>query len=260
MQTTSKKRIEDYTVVRNTRLNSRHFLLDLKPETKLPELLPGQFVQVHIEESATTFLRRPFSIHSVDYQGNTISLLIQVKGDGTKKLSQVKEGESLNLISPLGNYFSTPQGKEVLLVGGGCGVAPLLFLAQYYSERSFNITILTGWRTVSDIFRLEEYQRFGKILVTTEDGSSGETGLVSDHTVLSGKLDHYSQICCCGPEAMMKSVATIARENGVRCEVSLENTMACGFGACLCCVTPTRHGNQRVCAEGPVFETSELGW
>lgn len=256
----SKKRIEDFRVVRNTRLNSRHFLLDLQPEAKLPELFPGQFVQVRIDGSASTFLRRPFSIHSVDYSSNTISLLIQIKGDGTRELSSIRDGELLSLIYPLGNSFSKPHGKEVLLAGGGCGVAPLLFLAQYYSKQSFNVTILTGWRTASDIFRLEEYQRFGKTLVTTEDGSAGETGLVTDHSVLYGKVGHFSQICCCGPEAMMKSVATIARENGVRCEVSLENTMACGFGACLCCITPTRHGNQRVCVEGPVFETSELGW
>lgn len=256
----SKKRIEDFTVVRNTRLNSRHFLLELQPQMKLPELFPGQFVQVLVEGSSTTFLRRPFSIHSVDYKINTFSLLIQVKGDGTGKLSHIREGEHLNLIYPLGNFFSVPQGKEILLVGGGCGVAPLLFLAQFYSERSFKVTILTGWRTALDIFRMEEYQRFGNTLVITEDGSAGETGLVTDHSVFSGKLEQFSQICCCGPEAMMRAVAKIAKENNIMCEVSLENTMACGFGACLCCITPTRHGNQRVCMEGPVFGTSGLDW
>jgi dihydroorotate dehydrogenase electron transfer subunit len=160
----------------------------------------------------------------------------------------------------LGNSFTLPVSKDILLVGGGCGVAPLLFLAQYLRGKSFNPLILTGWKTSSDIFQMEEYRRFGEVLVTTEDGSAGECGLVTDHPIFSGEMKRFSLICCCGPEVMMKSVARIAKENGIPCEVSLENTMACGFGACLCCVTPTLHGNQRVCFEGPVFNTTELGW
>ena len=257
---TSKKVTEDLKVVRNIRLNQRHFLLELRANDELPEIFPGQFVQAHIKNSPTTLLRRPFSIHSVNYGENTFRLFIQIKGEGTLRLSQLAAGEKLNLLFPLGNSFSLPTGPEVLLVGGGCGVAPLLFLAQFLEKKSFKPTILTGWKSNKDIFELEEYQQYGKILITTEDGSEGEKGVVTDHSIFQGPLMKFHFIYCCGPEAMMKSVAKIAKNHSIGCEVSLENTMACGFGVCLCCVTPTLHGHQRVCVEGPVFNTSELGW
>ena len=256
----SRKVIEDLKVTRNIRLNSRHFLLELRATGELPEIFPGQFVQVLIKKSPTTFLRRPFSIHTVNYGENTFRLLIQIKGEGTLQLSQLASGEKLNLIYPLGNSFSLPAAPEVLLVGGGCGVAPLLFLAQFLENKSCKPTILTGWKSNKDIFELEEYQQYGKILITTEDGSEGEKGVVTDHSVFQNPIPKFHFIYCCGPDLMMKSVAKIAKTKGISCEVSLENTMACGFGACLCCVTPTLHGHQRVCMEGPVFNTSELGW
>jgi dihydroorotate dehydrogenase electron transfer subunit len=256
----SKKVIEDLKVVRNIRLNPRHFLLELLANDELPEIFPGQFVQALIKNSPTTLLRRPFSIHTVNYGENTFRLFIQIKGEGTLKLSQLTPGEKLNLIYPLGNSFSLPAGPEVLLVGGGCGVAPLLFLAQHLEKQSCKPTILTGWKSSKDIFELEEYQQHGKILITTEDGSEGEKGVVTDHSIFQNPITNFQFIYSCGPEPMMKSIAKIAKIQGIGCEVSLENTMACGFGACLCCVTPTIHGHQRVCMEGPVFNTSELGW
>ena len=256
----SKKVVEGLKVVRNTRLNPRHFLLELLANRELPELFPGQFAQVLVEKSTSTFLRRPFSIHSVNYGENTFNLLVQIKGDGTRQLSHLNAGEKLNLIYPLGNSFSLPANKEVLLAGGGCGVAPLLFLAQYLDKKAYKPTILTGWKSNKDIFEMEEYQQYGKVLITTEDGSEGEKGLVTDHSIFKNPDHKYHFIYSCGPDPMMRSVAKIAKSKGVGCEVSLENTMACGFGVCLCCVTPTIHGNQRVCMEGPVFKTSELGW
>lgn len=256
----SKRAIEDLKVVKNIRINPRHFLLELVASDELPEIFPGQFVQALVENSPGTFLRRPFSIHSVNYGENTFRLLIQIKGDGTRKLSHLKTGEKLNLIYPLGNSFTLHDGPEVLLIGGGCGTAPLLFLAQYLAKNSFKPTILTGWKSHKDIFEMEEYQQFGRVLITTEDGSEGEKGIVTDHSVFRNPDQKYRFIYCCGPDPMMRAVAKIAKTQGLGCEVSLENTMACGFGACLCCVTPTLHGNQRVCMEGPVFRTSELGW
>lgn len=255
-----QKRQNILEVTGKRRLNDRHFIIQLTSEEPLPMMLPGNFVQVLVEGSPTTFLRRPFSIHEVNYAQNSFRILIQIKGDGTRQLSRLKNGDKLNVIYPLGNCFSLPQGKEVLLVGGGCGVAPLLFLAQFLRQNSIRPVILTGWRTQSDIFELEEYKKSGEVLMTTEDGSAGEKGLVTDHSIFrSGKLP-FSRIYCCGPDPMMKAVAGLADSRGIDCEVSLENTMACGIGVCLCCVTPTVSGNERVCVEGPVFNTKHLTW
>jgi dihydroorotate dehydrogenase electron transfer subunit len=160
---------------------------------------------------------------------------------------------------PLGNSFSLPTGNNVLLVGGGCGVAPLLFLGKWLKDQGETVTFLTGWKRKEDIFEKAAYSDCGELLVTTEDGSEGETGMVTGHSVFkSGRT--FDRIYCCGPDRMMKTIAHMAARKGIDCEVSLENTMACGFGVCLCCITPTNHGNQRVCMEGPVFSTKELGW
>jgi dihydroorotate dehydrogenase electron transfer subunit len=254
------KAIRDLKVVKNIRLNPRHFLLEFMASEELPDMLPGQFVQVLVKNSPSTFLRRPFSIHSQNRGENTFQLLIQIKGEGTRHLSTISKGEKLNLIFPLGNSFSLPPAPEVLLVGGGCGVAPLLFLAQFLVKSGFKPEILTGWKSGKDIFGIGEYQRCGKVHIATEDGTEGEKGLVTGHSVFTKDLEKYSFIYCCGPDKMMRAVASIAGSHNIGCEVSLENTMACGFGVCLCCVTPTVHGNQRVCVEGPVFNTKELGW
>ena len=186
-------------------------------------------------------------------------LLIQIKGEGTRHLSLLREGDKVNVMYPLGTSFTLPSGKNVLLVGGGCGVAPLLFLARWLKEQDVKVTILTGWKRKEDIFEKDVYLQCGEVLITTENGSEGEMGMVTAHSIFKSDLI-FDRIYCCGPDPMMKAVAHLAMKRGIDCEVSLENTMACGFGVCLCCITPTIHGNQRVCIEGPVFSTKELGW
>ncbi|MEI7895997.1 MAG: dihydroorotate dehydrogenase electron transfer subunit [bacterium] len=255
-----KKLVQDLQVVSSTRLNKRHFILELLAPEKFPLILPGQFAQALVEDSPSTFLRRPFSIHSVDYQKNTLRLLIQIIGEGTRHLSGLKASDHLNLIYPLGNSFSLPFTKDVLLVGGGCGVAPLLFLAQFLNQNNIRPTILLGFRTKEEVSEVEEYSRFGKVLITTDDGTEGEKGLVVDHSIFRQQRLEFKKIYCCGPDPMMKAVAKIARLHKTDCEVSLENTMACGFGVCLCCITPTDKGNERVCVEGPVFNINRLKW
>lgn len=255
-----KKKIEDLIVSRNTRLNKRHFLLELASENPFPVMLPGQFAQVRVDGSPPTFLRRPFSIHEVDTSRNLFRLLIQIKGEGTRQLALAREGDRINVIFPLGNAFSLPSSPEVLLVGGGCGVAPLLFLAQFLARQHVVPKILLGFRTKEEMFETENYSRYGELLITTDDGSYGSKGLVVDHPVFQTEHLPFRKIYCCGPEAMMRAVAKIAAFHRVDCEVSLENMMACGFGVCLCCVTPTDKGHERVCVEGPVFSTKRLGW
>jgi len=251
------KHIKDFKVISNRTLEKGHTVLLLQLDGKMPEIFPGQFVEVLVDKSKSTFLRRPFSVHDVDFSKNIISLLIKKVGAGTETLSQIKEGETLNMIFPLGKGFSLSQNKKVLLVGGGCGIAPLLFLARCLKEKNNEVNILLGGRSKSDVLETEAFGKLGKIFVSTEDGSSCEKGMVTTNTVLKNSFD---KIYACGPEPMLKAVAKIARERNTDCEVSLENTMACGVGACLCCVTETVKGNQCVCTEGPVFNINELKW
>ncbi|MEI6456686.1 MAG: dihydroorotate dehydrogenase electron transfer subunit [bacterium] len=255
-----KKFVQDLKILRNTRLNERHFILELLVPGPLPEILPGQFVQVLVEDSPSTFLRRPFSVHAIDRDPGIIKLFIQAKGEGTRKLGKLMEGGSLNVIYPLGNSFSLPASDKVLLVGGGCGIAPLLFLAQYLHDHGIVPTILLGFRNKNEIAETEEYSKYGDLLIITDDGSAGEKGLITEHSIFQKEKIGFKHICCCGPDPMMKAVARIAAMHKVHCEASLENMMACGFGVCLCCVTPTDKGNERVCMEGPVFDTRRLKW
>lgn len=253
------KRIEDFAVTGNHRLTKDIFVLHLKSEDRLPPLFPGQFVQVRVDGSPDTFLRRPFSIHDADFGTNTIKLLIQVAGKGTDKLSALKEGDIVNIIYPLGNSFSIPAaGEKILLTGGGCGIAPLLFLAKDLHSRGFVPEILLGFRNSDRLIEYEEYALAGNVHVTTEDGSRGIKGFVTNHPVLNEKK--FDRVFCCGPEPMMKAVAAWSNAHNVSCEVSLENLMGCGFGVCLCCVVETVKGNLCTCTDGPVFNIKELKW
>jgi len=253
------KRIEDLVVTENKCITSDYFVIELAGSSNLPELSPGQFVQVRIDGSSETFLRRPISIHDVDYGRKSIKLLIQVVGKGTDALSKLRQGDLVNLIYPLGNSFGLP-GKEdkVLLIGGGCGIAPLLFLGKHLKSKGYSPEILLGFRNRDRIIEIEEYQKIGKVHITTEDGSSGEKGFVTTHSVLTDSK--FDKIYCCGPEAMMKAVASYSIKNQIDCEVSLENLMACGIGACLCCIVDTVKGNLCTCVDGPVFNIRELKW
>ncbi|MDY0098423.1 MAG: dihydroorotate dehydrogenase electron transfer subunit [Bacteroidales bacterium] len=253
------KRIEDFRIIDNKRLNSDLFVLELKCNSTLPEIKPGQFVQVRIDGSPETFLRRPISVHDVNIESDTIKLLIQIKGKGTERLSFLRSGDMLNLIYPLGNSFSMPeQGEKILITGGGCGVAPLLYLGKYLKSMNYKTDVLLGFKNADRIAEYDEYQILGDTYLTTEDGSEGVKGVVTDHPVLREK--HYDRVYCCGPEPMMKAVAHYCHQNDILCEVSLEHLMACGFGVCLCCVVDTLKGNICTCTEGPVFNISDLQW
>jgi dihydroorotate dehydrogenase electron transfer subunit len=253
------KIILDCKINDNTQLNKDFFILELLSDLILPEILPGQFVQVRIDGSPKTFLRRPFSIHDVDYNKNTLKLLIQIAGEGTRTLSRLRKGEILNLIVPLGNSFSLPpEGEKTLLVGGGCGVAPLLFLAKYLKLNGCEFDILMGFRNKDRLIEYNEYKKLARVFLTTEDGSEGERGFVTDHPVMAER--NYSRIYCCGPEPMMKAVAEYSGRHEIHCEVSLENLMACGIGVCLCCVVNTSSGYVCSCTEGPVFNINNLKW
>ena len=253
-----KKFIHDFEVTHNHHITDDYFAIYLKCPVSLPRILPGQFAEVLVSNSTTTYLRRPFSIYDVDYSKNELSLLIKTVGDGTYALSKLKEGDFLNLIYPLGNSFSLPEGEKALLIGGGVGIAPMLLLAKCLHEKGFKPDILIGGRTSNDIVEPEKYKTFGDVYITTDDGSAGEKGMVTQHSLFSAKVKEYSIIYACGPDPMMKAVARVAELHDIPCEISLENTMACGIGACLCCVVETIEGNKTTCIEGPVFDTRKL--
>lgn len=256
-----KKEIHDLVVIDNKPVGGNNFVLLLKAPELLPFMLPGQFCEVRVDKNPSVYLRRPFSIHEVDYDANTLTLLIKPVGKGTTTLSGLLKGDILNIVYPLGNGFSLTTEPNVLLVGGGCGVAPLLFLAQTLKKMGVNPVVLVGGRTIEDVPRMEAYQAVAETFAITEDGSLGEKGLVTQHTIFKTQLSKFKRIYTCGPEGMMKAVAKAAEALEIPCEVSLENTMACGIGVCLCCVTETKEGHKCVCTEGPVFDSRDLnGW
>ncbi len=256
-----KKFILDLKVKAVERLSEKHVLLKLTDENPLPEMLPGQFVEVRVDGSSTTFLRRPISINFVDRQANELWLMVAMVGDGTRQLGQLHVGDSLNCVLPLGNGFTVQSDsialKKVLLVGGGVGVAPLLYLGAELKAQGCEVTFLLGGRSAKDVLELDLFNKYGRVCVTTEDGTLGEQGFVTNHSVL---VESFDKIFTCGPTPMMKAVARYAKEKDIYCEASLENMMACGLGACLCCVEKTTEGNLCVCKDGPVFPISKLMW
>ena len=254
------KKTEDFIVLNHKWLNYKTFIIDLEASGPLPEILPGNFAEIAITNSPKVFLRRPFSVYDVNYDNNTISFFVKVIGEGTRLLGETRKGDRLNMIYPLGNSFTVPQSGHVLVVGGGSGVAPFILYGKALQKKGVKATFLFGARNADEIVLTEQFRNLGEVLITTEDGSLGEKGLVTQHSVFQKDELPYDFIVTCGPDPMMKAVARIAKEHRVTCEASLENTMACGFGACLCCITPTTRGNLCVCTEGPVFNVNELKW
>ncbi len=255
-----KKYIRDLKVKSVERLNAKYVLLKLTDCEPLPEILPGQFVEVRVDNAPQTFLRRPISINFVDRAANELWLLVAIVGDGTRHIAALREGDTLNCVLPLGNGFTMPTTSEeqVLLVGGGVGVAPLLYTGAQMAKMGCRPTFLLGARTKADLLEINEFEKYGRLCITTEDGSEGERGFVTNHSILS--TEKFDRVEVCGHKPMMVDVARWANTAGVDCEVSLENMMACGVGACLCCVEKTVKGNVCVCKEGPVFNINQLTW
>lgn len=255
-----KKYILDLKVVSVESLSDKHVLIKLTDEKPLPEIVPGQFVEVRVDHSPNTMLRRPISVNFVDYEANLLWLLVAMVGDGTRQLATLKSGDLLNCVLPLGNGFTMPTDKnqKFLLVGGGVGVAPLLYFGKCIKDMGAEPVFLLGARTDKDLLELDEFAKIGRVCITTEDGSAGEQGFVTNHSIL--QREQFDMISTCGPKPMMVSVARYAHKVGVDCEVSLENKMACGVGACLCCVEKTAKGNQCVCKDGPVINIKNLLW
>ncbi len=260
----AKKQIMDMEVVSAVSAHPLYTLLVVAPadgSAKLPVMKAGQFVQIAVPDAPHTFLRRPISINYADPEAGTMTLLIRRAGEGTDRLCNLREGDRLNIILPLGNGFTVPasQHGRLVLAGGGVGIAPLYFLGCKLKAAGLTPEFILGARSEADLLELDMLREVGTVHTTTDDGSAGHHGLVTSHPAWheGGAIE---RVYCCGPAPMMKAVARLADSIGADCEVSLENMMACGLGACLCCVEKTVRGNVCVCTEGPVFNTKELTW
>ncbi|MCK5847456.1 MAG: dihydroorotate dehydrogenase electron transfer subunit [Bacteroidales bacterium] len=246
-------------VIQNKKVNKDYYVLEVESSTSTSDILAGQFVEILVKDTRNAFLRRPISIYNVNPKKNSFELLIQIVGEGTQLLSELKVGDNVDIMFPLGkSYTLASEGQKVLLVGGGVGVAPLLYLSKKLKEKGVDSHILLGGRGIDNIIEVENFKKYSTVHISTDDGSIGEKGFVTQHSVMQN-MD-FDMIYSCGPDPMMRAVAKIAKEQTINCEVSLENMMACGIGACLCCVTETTSGHQCVCTDGPVFNTKVLDW
>ncbi len=249
-------------VVSREALGGDYHRLRLKPARPF-EAQPGQFAMVRVADGIEPLLRRPFSLHRMlESAGGEFEILFRRVGAGTQSLARLRVGDRVDVLAPLGRGFRL-RSTAALLVGGGVGVAPLLFLAESLRARGTAVRLLLGGRSDRDVLCHDD---FGCLAVpyalATEDGSLGEAGLVTG--LLQRELAATAQpvtVYACGPAPMLAAVAALCRGRGVACQVSLEAHMACGIGACLGCVVPgVATDYLRVCQEGPVFEAEEVDW
>lgn len=209
----------------------------------------GQFINVKLEG---LYLRRPISV--CDKDENSITVIYKVVGKGTEILSRMQKGEKLDVLTGLGNgYDLTLSGNEPLLIGGGVGVPPLYMAAKELLNRRKTVSVILGFNTKSEVFLEEDFRNIGcNVIVTTVDGSYGAKGYVTD-----AFPDKYSYFYACGPEPMLKAVWKSSKTSG---QMSFEERMGCGFGACMGCSCKTIAGYKRICKDGPVMKKEEISW
>jgi len=251
------------------------YLMRLKAPEIAQDALPGQFIHIKCSKDNYPLLRRPFSIHRIDKEKGEIFILFQVVGEGTKLLAQRVVGDDLDIMGPIGNGFNIyPESKKIMIVGGGIGVAPLLALCEESIWQGKEVRVLIGALKKELVIGEESVRNLGaKVDVATDDGSYKHKGLVTD--LLEGSIREgwlADQIFACGPKSMLKKIVEISLDIHIDCQVSLEERMGCGIGACLGCVckikAKEKNNNQnqikyiykRVCVDGPIFEGSEVIW
>ncbi|MCM1319224.1 MAG: dihydroorotate dehydrogenase electron transfer subunit [Muribaculaceae bacterium] len=256
-----KKYQKIFVIQESRRVTPDSVLIKLSAEDgEMPEMAPGQFVNILVPQAPGAFLRRPISICNL--QDGLLWLFIKNVGKGSKWLCSLEVGAKLDIVLPLGHGWTNPQkeSSKVLLIGGGVGVAPLLYWGAKLKEVGHEPEFVLGAATASALTLLDDFAEIGTVHLTTDDGSQGIKGNVLAHPCCSPRATKPDMIYCCGPTPMMKGVAAMARERNIPCEVSLENHMACGIGACLCCVENTKEGHKCVCTTGPVFNIESLNW
>jgi dihydroorotate dehydrogenase electron transfer subunit len=257
------------------RLNEQYHSLTIVSPEVCRRAAPGQFVAVRAPNDRSLLLRRPFSIHRVDRRpgwAGTVEIVFDVRGPGSDLLARSRQHNVLDILGPLGRPFRLPkEPTNCLLVGGGIGAAPLMFLAEELRDHGHRVDFILGGRSQEHILRLIEAKRAGlTVTITTDDGSSGARGVVTDVLGDTCRATNTRVVYTCGPVPMLRAVARICSELRLPCQVAWEEIMACGFGACLVCAVPVKleedgvdgegWGWARCCTEGPVFSASRIHW
>ena len=259
----SKKQKMTAVVISQEKIAEDIYSMWLKAEPVAAEAVPGQFISMYTNDGAK-LLPRPISLCEIDKEKGALRVVYRVTGEktGTKQFSELKAGDTVPVIGPLGNGFpyEKAEGKKVFLMGGGIGVPPILELAKQMQCEEKQIVV--GYRD-AHTFLKDEFEQNGTLYISTEDGSVGTKGNVMD-AIREQNLD-ADMIFACGPTPMLRAIKTYAEEKGIECYISLEERMACGIGACLACVCKTKEkdahsnvNNKRICKDGPVFLSTEV--
>lgn len=249
----------DATVIENQSIiNDVKELVVYAPKI-VQQAVPGQFVHIRgTKDEEGPLLRRPISISSVDIKAGTLHLIYRIIGNGTAYLANLKKFDQINCLGPLGNGFNLNCDRP-LLIGGGMGIAPLIFLAQRLNPH--NTKVLLGGRNKTEMFWRDKFDGLAEqIYITTDDGSLGVKGFTVNVLPEIIKANAFDRIFVCGPAIMMEAAANIAKDHHIACQVSLEKHMACGIGACLSCTCASKNSDKRkkVCTDGPVFWAEEV--
>lgn len=246
-----------YPIIKKTTLAKEIFdLIVYCPKiAKVAEM--GQFVNIYPEGFS---LRRPISICGIDKLKGTIRLVFEVRGEGTKEISRLNEGDTIDLLAPLGRGFKLKDYKKAILVGGGIGTPPMLSLANFYGQ---NCTAISGFRSAAAVILQNDFRATGaNTVLCTDDGTMGRKGYVTEALREEIAREKPDIIYACGPTIMIKGVVEIANEFGIPSQISMEERMGCGIGACLVCACRTvRNGEEyyaHVCQDGPVFESKDV--
>ncbi len=238
-----------FEIISNIEIAKDIFEMKLSGDTS-EVTAPGQFINIKLSEK---FLRRPISV--CDYEKGKVTIIYKVVGDGTKIISRKKAGDSIDVLTGLGNGFDTSKsGDTPVLLGGGVGVPPMYALSKKLISEGKNVTVITGFNQACEVFYTEEFRKIGaNVICTTADGSVGKKGFVTDALA---DID-YSYFYACGPLPMLKAVYSVSTTEG---QLSFEERMGCGFGACMGCSCRTKYGNKRICKDGPVLLKEEIIW
>ena len=236
-----------YEIISNEPLTRDVFKMILKGDTQYITA-PGQFINLKLEGK---FLRRPISV--CDYDGETVTIIYKVVGEGTKQMSEMKSGDKIDCITGLGNGYDISKSKKPLVIGGGVGVPPMYHLTKRLIEAGQTPTVILGFNTKSEIFYEDAFKALdAEVIVATADGSYGVKGFVTD-----AMPEDYDYFYTCGPMPMFRAIENKVKTSG---QYSFEERMGCGFGACMGCSCKTKYGYKRICKDGPVLEREEIIW
>ncbi len=262
--------LEESEIVWNRPSGESYRHMGIKTGAAFETSVPGQFVMVKVGDGFAPLLRRPFSIHRLidaDHGIKGMELLYKIVGPTTRKMGGLGPGDTLSVLGPLGRGFAIPfAGETVALAGGGIGIAPLLFLAVHLIKNGIGpdrIRVFLGGRSAEDLLCAAEFKKMGlRVVLTTDDGSAGQKGLVTRPLENSVKAHEVERVYACGPTGMLKGVFAIAAKYQVTCQVSIETLMACGMGACMGCAVKSKPSRgekcRHACLDGPVFDAGQI--